>query len=234
MSDLTESEQIENLNTVENIFDDEAPEEAEAKQEVPAEPEKAEKVEEKGEETAPPADAEEELEEAADTVPMKVALDERRKRQELEKEVKRLKETYEKQEDTQAPDPVEDPEGYKEYLRAQITGEERMNRIIASQEDMRLKHSDYDEMEAIFTKMAVLDPKLVDELNSHPKPAQFAYEKATEFMDSMRPKTETKEQKRKESAVKVPDLTKATTKVSNTTPVAKKQEFDALFADQSY
>lgn len=243
MSDLSVSEQIENVETIENIFEDK-PEAGEVDQ---GEADKAEAANETeadaestGEETAPPA--EKDTDKDQKSVPIAALKDERQRRQKAEEEAQRLREKYEKQEDQQAPDPVTDPEAYEQYVEAKVAKRSLDKRISASREDMLSKHDDYEATEKLFLLLATQDPSLVQQMNDHPRPAEFAYEHAQAYRADLlkaatvqpAAKVNSKAETRKASAVKVPDLTKAPAATSNTTRQEKLAEFDEIFADQKY
>lgn len=81
------------------------------------------------------------------------------------------------------PDPFTDPDQAFAYER-QMVAEALQHRddaifetrVLMSQELMRTKHTDYDEVEAIFAEVKDQDPELQRQLRLHPMPAKFAYE----------------------------------------------------------
>lgn len=170
---------------VSDVFKDEEPEPVEAKAEAEPEPES------KGEEAEPEAEVEATTETEATeeptaeppsaepaSVPKQALLDERRKRQALEDELKILRKAAPK--DEQAPDPLDDPEGYKNYLRSQWENERITEATNKSRERMLETTPDYEEMEKHFTMLAMADPSLVQQLKTHHDPAKFAYDYAKE------------------------------------------------------
>lgn len=195
------------------------------------------------EDAAPPA------EEDPKTVPVAALIDERRKARALQEELEKLKNQY-AFDDENAPDPTAEPESYKAYVRNQIRQEEMDTRIVTSRSSMLEKHNDYTEMETTFGLLAVNDPSLVEQMKNHPEPARFAYETAKGHLDKQRaairaeleaellskqPKEPSKAEQRKASAVKVPNLTKATPSGSNSTPADNDEgSLEELFADQKY
>lgn len=138
--------------------------------------------------------------------------------------------------DPDEPDPVEDPEGFKEYTRNQIIKEERKNRINNSRDALleSKDHPDYLEKEKVFMVLVAQDRSLQDQMMNSNNPALFAYETAKKHVDGIRSeveksvRSELEKQIREElksseqpslsekpidkskSALDVPNLTKAT------------------------
>ena len=103
------------------------------------------------------------------------ALDERRKRQELEAELRELK----KPQETKAPDVLDDPEGFTKSLK---DSQEQMSftiRAELSADFMKQQHNDYDQREAEFYELAKESPELRAQLRAAANPARFAYDTAT-------------------------------------------------------
>lgn len=95
---------------------------------------------EQGKEGAPPAPAEKD-DKRIDPEQFKGYLDEREKRQRLERENEELRRKLEgKQEPTKNVDPVDDPDGFREALRKEFI----LERMQDQMEDMREAHSDFD------------------------------------------------------------------------------------------
>lgn len=123
-------------------------------------------------------------------VPRKALEDERRKRQELERQIAELtgKATQQTQQPQQQPqpsqqrqfpqrpDPWTDPEGAAAYDQMMFQHQLFETRVITSKELMRTVKPDFDEMEKIFIEAASADPWLEQQLVQHPMPAKFAYE----------------------------------------------------------
>lgn len=125
-------------------------------------------------------------------VPRKALEDERRKRQELEKQIEQLTKSAQQFQQPQQqpvqqvhqqqaqfpprPDPHEDPYGAMEWDRAVTNYHMFETRVNLSQEFMRSQKSDYDQFERVFAEAASRDPGLVADLQRHPMPAKFAYE----------------------------------------------------------
>lgn len=184
------------------------------------------------------------------TVPRRALIDERRKRQELEEKLERMRQEHgEREED--APDPTDDPEGYKKYLRAQWEKEQWEKTATRSRDRMMEQHADYEEKEKHFLYLAQNNPELVKQMNEDPDPAAFAYNKAKESLDQQEKAVEDRviERLRKEgklieeqeqtkdkgAASKVSDLTSATAAGKNTDETVKESENpEELFGDLSY
>jgi len=233
--------------------DDVETEESEASEEVESQETEEESSEEPESESETTEDSQSETEELK-TVPIAALLDERRKREAAQKKADELAAKL-PQEDSEAPDMYDDPEGYKAYVRQQVENDLYAERVDRSRSEMLEKHDDYEDKENTFLFLASKDKTLVDEMNKHPEPARYAYEKAVEFENSkmssleerIRAKimaelgqtTESKSEpseaeKRKKSALNTPSLTKATATDSNTQPIEKDEDLDGMFADQAY
>lgn len=106
----------------------------------------------------------------------KAVLDERRKRQELERKLEELQK--QQQPADKRPDLFADPEGALSHLETRLRQESAAARIELSQELMRSLHDDYDELEAEFHDLAKDNPVLLKQLAQATNPARFAYETA--------------------------------------------------------
>ena len=207
-------------------------------EETKGETEEAEPKEEATEEAEPPAVEDKKL------VPIVALHDERRKAQAFKEELEQYKARYDL--DEEAPDPVDDPEGYKAHVREVTIKELREEKISSSVNKMVEEHADYKAMETTFMVLAAQDPSLTKEMNAHPDPARFAYEKAKEWEDAGRerlrseiagttkvlPQELTKSQKRNKSALSEPNLTKATAAGSNLEAIPDDEEVS--FADSPF
>lgn len=150
-------------------------------------------------ESEPPSDSE------GESVPRQALLDERRKRQEAQEALERFKrEQGIQQEDDEAPDPRDDPEGYEKHVRQKVERENWEKRVTTSRERMLEKHADFEEKERHFVQLAQQSPDLVKQMNEHPDPAAFAYEKAQEDLSSKEKAVEDRviERLRKEGRLK--------------------------------
>ena len=132
----------------------------------------------KQESTAPPADAKPEpVTEAA--VPQKALLDERRKRQELERKLKELEEKLTapqpKEEPPPAPNWELEPQQAASHFQQQVDIARYQDRVAITEEMLREKHADYDEVAQIFAAAAKSNPQLAAQIFRAPNPARFAY-----------------------------------------------------------
>lgn len=179
------------------------------------------------------------------------AAAERKKRQAAEEQLNKLKAKEE------APDPLEDPEGFAAYQEQQAF---QTNVNVSRRYAMR-HLDDYEEKEAEFVRRAQLDATLVAEMNESEDPAMFAYEKGKAFLEAAmytdpearkahdeavaKVATEPLEKRIAElekllkpgdetvSATDLPDLTRATSAGSNTLKQARPVETIAgVFGDE--
>ena len=132
---------------------------------------------------------------------LKALIGERKKRQETEqklserdkefadlrKELDQLKGRGQPQPTQQAqpvapPDPWLDPEGYARHIA--IENDKRLfkDRVEISQELMRSKHDDYDDVEKVFRDECKTNPFLAQQLRASSFPAKFAYEQGKRLM----------------------------------------------------
>ena len=125
-------------------------------------------------EDVPPTPAEPEKQ--SDSVPKSALLDERKKRQERESELKAAQAQLQQYQQQPAPDLLDDQQGYADHIQQQVDSKIRNVTIQMSQEMMRSQHDDYDQVEDKFLEMAQNDPRLGAEMTAHPMPAKFAYE----------------------------------------------------------
>lgn len=98
-------------------------------------------------------------------------MDEKRKRQELEKRLEALESGGNQQERPKGKDLFEDPEGRLQDLKLEVKAD------ISREMMMELK-PDYKEKEDVFLALAKEDPTLVVKLRQAQNPAKFAYETA--------------------------------------------------------
>lgn len=137
---------------------------------------------EKQDATAPPAEGRSVAEPEAESWTKQAVLDERRKRQELEK---RLKE-YEQRLQPQAQQPAQpqqpqadwwsSPDQAAQVLQQQVEQQVFQTRVAMSERMLRQQHPDYDEVSELFAERARQDPNLLQQVFSHPFPAEFAYQ----------------------------------------------------------
>lgn len=121
--------------------------------------------------TPPPAEEKPELPQ----VPIASLHDERRKRQELER---RLAAMEQQKQQTPAPDPIEDPEGFMSHQDAVRQSERLQDRILMSEQIMRTNVGDdeYEKAQDAFAAEVETNPALAVELRTHPNPAKFAFD----------------------------------------------------------
>ena len=186
-------------------------------------------------------------------VPIAALHDERRKREALTKENEDLKGQL-PQDELDAPDMYDDPEGYKRWVREQVRTEDLNERISTSRAQMLEAEEDYGVMEQTFMILAGKDSTLIDKMQASPEPAKFAYDTAKEFANTERQKLKdevrkellaeqgksdpdpelTEEQKRNKSAVETPNLATAAATEKNTVHVESDEGLDEVFADIKY
>lgn len=140
--------------------------------------------------SAPPAPEESRM------VPRDALQDERRKRQELEAQ---LREMQRQVQQIQQPPPVpqavpdqwEDPEGHTRYLiqqaaasaREEALAEVRRERVLLSAEAAKQRHPDYVEKVDTFNQLAAQNPALIATMMQQPDPAEFAYNTAKQHLE---------------------------------------------------
>lgn len=158
----------DNPQSLDDVFNGVQPEPIEEIQE--AEPEA--KVEEQAPvQDAPTASKEPESENWTKAM----ALDERRKRQELERQLAELQ-ASKSEEKKAAPDVFEDQDGFNNHIQNTIQSETLRIKIEMSQELMREKYPEYDEMELEFVDLAKQDSSLWKKMQSSAMPAKFVVE----------------------------------------------------------
>ena len=101
-------------------------------------------------------------------------LDEKRKRQELEKQLE--EKSKPKAEEVNL---FVDPDGFKKSIKDGIRQENFKTKVNLSREFMLEAKPDYEEKEAKFFEMAQTDSALVTKMQNHSNPARFAYETAS-------------------------------------------------------
>ncbi len=106
----------------------------------------------------------------------RAVLDERRKRQDLEREVAELRAKLKPDvapKQPSRPDIFEDQEGAFRHVESTIEQRLLTDRITLSQELMREKHEDYDEIETEFVGLVAADPSLIQKMSGAALPAKF-------------------------------------------------------------
>lgn len=148
----------------------------EAKEDAKAEESKAESTKEE------PTPSEDKDVEQAWTKSM--ALDERKKRQDTQKELDILKASIAESEQVEAPDVFDDQAGFAAHYQAQTDSQMLNQKVGLSRMFMMDKHDDYQAMEDAFMELAETTPGLREQAAKHEMPAKFVYEqgqKSVEF-----------------------------------------------------
>ena len=241
MTDLNDALEEE---TVEEPVEETEAEEVEETEEA-EKPETEETTEETEEET----EESEDLPESKESAAFKQAYqDEKRKRQRLEDRLTELEKLVPKQEE-ELPDPFEDPEGYKEAIKAQARQEveeeanrNRMKRIEERRTELMENNEDFIQMEQIFDILSVKNPEMRQEMFESADPVKYAYEKAKTYHDEvMKPEklltTEMPDEEEfddKPKPKRKPNLAKASAGASNKVEIEKEDGLNDVFADQNY
>jgi len=185
------------------------------------------------------AEKESEVETQEQTVPLKALLEARRKTHELEDRLAKIEQLNAPP--AEAPNPVTNPNEYEKFIEKKLTVKELESRINNSRSEMLGQHADYEDMEDTFLFITRKNPGLITEMNKHPEPARFAYEKGKEHMQVQRQKIEAEIltatqgnqvkdfDKRKASATGAPDLTGATAIGKNSSAVSVLPSVKELF-----
>lgn len=111
-----------------------------------------------------------------------MALDERRKRQELQKKLDELEARQVEQ--PKRPDVFEDQDAAFQHQDLATDAKINNLRIELSQEMMRDAHPDYDQLEAEFITLAQDNPILLQEMAQAKSPARYAYNKAKQAREA--------------------------------------------------
>ena len=163
-------EQVEEVAEVEKVEEVQEPE-----PEVKAE--ELEKVE------ATTAPKEDETEQAWTKA---MALDERRKRQEAQKELDDYKAQMAEKAKVETPDVFEDQEAYTNHIRSEFDQKLINQRVELSRDILKDQHKDYEAMEQAFIELASTTPGLKEQVLQQSNPAKFVYEqgkKHTQFKE---------------------------------------------------
>lgn len=156
-------------------------------EEAESESEKATKEEESKDDDSPPeSKASETTDEEPKDWTYKAVKDERRKRQELQAELDKLKQQQDpgKEREQQKPDWFNDPDAAAQQQQQQMQKMLFEQRAIMGQEIMRGQHDDFDEMETKFFQMLEENPHLGDGMRSAANPAKYAYETAKKAIEA--------------------------------------------------
>lgn len=133
---------------------------------------------EKPDSAVPPADAKPDGQ-VDETWTKQAVLDERRKRQELEKKLREFEARLQPQQQPQQqakPDWWAAPDQAAIGLQQQMEMQVFETRVALSERLIKQQHPDYDEVSNLFAERARQDPRLIYELMQHPLPAEFAYQ----------------------------------------------------------
>lgn len=151
-------------------------------------------------EAAPPAASVEEPLDKRVSAFQRKAEDETRKRQDYERQlqeaqralqerdayIEQVRQWQEQQQAANQPEPdIYDPQQLQQYVHGIVAKERQamqqnllVQKVVTSQEFMRSRYEDYDELENIFAEEMAQDPSLQQKMWADPFPAKFAYEHA--------------------------------------------------------
>lgn len=113
-------------------------------------------------------------------------LDERRKRQELERQLDELKAkpaSDGEQKQDERPDLFDDPDGAIGHIERKFEEKLVNQKIELSRSMVKSSHDDYDEMEQVFIDMAKENPALANQMRMAENPALFAYQQGKKHTD---------------------------------------------------
>ena len=153
------------------------------------EPEKEPEVEATAETEEPEKEPEKEDETPTseeDSWTKTMALDERRKRQDAERELSDMKAAMIAQNKPEMPDLFDDPDGAISHVKGEMNEARLVDKVNLSRDMMAMMKDDYEDMEKTFVDMAKADPNLTDQMLNHANPARFAYDvaqKAQQYND---------------------------------------------------
>jgi len=231
--------------TAEESVETDQPENNETAEDIDTDVDESEETSDESEET----ETEEVPEDSKESAAFRQAYqDEKRKRQRLEERLSELESLIPKQEED-LPDPYEDPEGYKEAIKAQARREveeeanrTRMKRIEERRTELIENNEDFLQMEQIFDILSVRSPEVRKEMFESSDPVKYAYDKAKAYHDEvMRPEkvltTEMPDESEFVGKAKQkgkPNLAKASAGASNKVIVEKEDGLGDVFADLKY
>lgn len=177
--------------SLESLFSDESEVAQEAPPVETAQEQEAQADAVTGEQEATPPVAEEKPkaeEKTGDFVPKEAVIDERRKRQALEDQLKAMQAEIDRiknpKPEQKAPDFFEDPNAAFDHAFDSKVGTVRKQMVDMAESFARKILPDYDEKVQVFMDMAKNDPtgNIVRQLHNAPNPALFAYEYADEVL----------------------------------------------------
>lgn len=227
-----EDKELDDFFEGETVAEVETEVETDAKQEVMADKETEDETEVESETASE--------EETPKSIPMAAYMEEKRKRQELAEKIAKLEALVPKQEET-APDPYEDLEVYNTFMRKQWENEQtesqRRKHIERIEKDRELyleTKDDFAQMEEVFQLMVIKNPKLRDEMIESGNEVKFAYEKASEYYNSLLgTKKADIADELTPAPKKKPNLATINGGRSNI-EVEKDEDLEDVFADQKY
>lgn len=110
------------------------------------------------------------------TVPLEALIDERNKRQDMQRQLDELQ----KQPAPPAPDVFEDQAAFADHITQQLTQKMEQQQREFHVEMARVKHSDYDDRMNAFVSMAEQNPMLADQAAASGNAPEFAYQYAVQ------------------------------------------------------
>ena len=108
------------------------------------------------------------------TVPLEALIDERQKRQEMQRQLDELQ----KQPAPQAPDVFEDQGAFADHITQQLSQRLEQQERTFNVELARIKHTDYDDRMTAFVQMAEQNPVLANQAAASGNAPEFAYQYA--------------------------------------------------------
>lgn len=175
--------------------------------------------------------------------------DEKRKRQELEQEFKKLKEQLDqpKEDDTEYLSQTELTQRMKSYADSQVQRALFQDRLTRHYDEVKSKYDDFGEMETAFAEMASKDNNLKAQFLASPNPAEFAYIQAKNaqllskyngniqaMLEDVKKqhKVESKPKEEKPaSKPRTPSLANATESEKNSAPISTMASLQEIFED---
>lgn len=206
------NEILEGTNNSNENIGQSSPQEPAQQDAEPNQPQTEEKVENEEVTTT----AEEKQGDTEESWTKTAVLDERRKRQSLEEEIKQLKGQMQQSQETQVekpkrPDVFDDPDGAFDYMNKMFDEKLNKTRFEMSREIVKSMHDDYQDVVNVFLDKAKNNPLLEQQLNTAPNPALFAYETGKNFIETQKLtdpnyREQLKEELRKEIMAEQPQL----------------------------
>lgn len=131
-------------------------------------------------EAAPPAaETQKDVQQPSDHVPVRALQEERRKRQDLEKQIAEMKQA---QPAEVRPNLFEDPDSWEKALDARleqrlvaVRQESEQKFLTLVEQAAKARHADFDDVALVFAQTAQVTPGLIEEARNAPDPAEFIY-----------------------------------------------------------